>query len=340
MTERGDGGRVGANSSQPIVIAGPTGSGKGALAFELASRLGGEVISVDSMKLYREIDIATAKPSGDARRGIPCHLLDVLDPNEEFSVSDYITRLHAVLADLGRRGVQPILCGGTALYLKAFLEGLQAGPAPDWELREQLLLEAAQSGPEVLHGRLATLDPPAAEKIKPTDTRRLIRALEVFTRTGRRFSAGWSWSLPEEPTPQARLFGLAWPRAELYRRIDLRVGRMVQRGLFEESRRLRGRKPPLSRSVAQAIGYKEILQGDAEGIGEAEVVENIRRSTRRFAKRQLTWFRKFPIEWLAAHEDSRPATLADEVLKRLEGPPVRARTLPQGQDPCGDRPGG
>ena len=321
------------SSRQPIVIAGPTGSGKGALAFELASRLGGEIVSVDSMKLYRELDIATAKPSLEARRGIRCHMLDVLEPHEEFSVNDYVRRLGDVLADLSRRQVQPILCGGTALYLKAYLAGLQSGPAPDWELREQLLAEVSQSGPEALHARLCTLDPPAAEKIKPTDTRRLVRALEVVTRTGQRFSAGWSWSLRQQATGEVRLFGLAWPRAELYRRIDLRVGRMVEHGLFAECRRLGKREPPLSRSVAQAIGYKEIIDGDAAGLAELEVVEDIRRSTRRFAKRQLTWFRKFPIEWLAAHLDPRPAVLADEVMARLCVPPDRARTLPPGEDP-------
>lgn len=177
--------------------------------------------------------------------------------------------------------------------------------------------EAQDLGVERLHERLRGIDPEAARKIGATDLRRIVRALEVRERTGKAISEDWSWGKGAGTPPAARVFGPAWPRAELYARIDRRVEQMVERGLFEEALRLRERQPPLSRSASQSIGYKEILAGMAAGLSRDETVARIQQGTRRFAKRQLTWFRKLPVEWIPADGGRDADALAAEVLQRL-----------------------
>lgn len=299
-----------------LVITGPTASGKGSLAFELAQRLGGEIVSMDSMKVYRELDIVTAKPDTERRRKVPHHLLDIVDPDDDFSTGDYLNRLESTLSDLRARSVQPLISGGTALYLKAYIEGFRDGPPADWEFRRRLLEEAELYGVTVLHERLQAADPVAAGKIHCADLRRIVRALEVCSQTGQRASEEWTWGsqTAEKPCP-VRLFGIAWERPQLYERINQRVERMVEQGLFDEVERLIRRQPPLSRSAAQAIGYKEFLERDEQRL--PDVVERIQQGSRRFAKRQMTWFRKFPIEWVPAGADPDPARWADEVLSRF-----------------------
>lgn len=309
----------GDSGSDVVVLTGPTASGKGRLAFELARQLGGEIVSVDSMKVYREMDIATAKPSEERRRAVPYHLIGILDPHEGFSVARYLELLEETLAKIAERGNVAILCGGTALYLKAWLDGLQEAPGADWELRERLLEQAARGGAESLHERLQVVDPEAAVNIHPADTLRLVRALEIHEATGQAPSTGRRWGR-EAPRRSARSFALAWDRKALYARIDRRVEHMVERGLFEESVRLRDRKPPISRSAAQSLGYKEVVDGLSEGVPQARIIERIQQGTRRFAKRQLTWFRKFSLEWLEADETVPTEALLEQILRRLEAP--------------------
>lgn len=309
---------AGAGPRGPIVITGPTASGKGTLAFELALRLRGEIISLDSMKLYRELDVGTAKPSLDRRQRVPYHLLDILDPDRSFSTGEYLPLLEKAIKDVQGRGHQPILAGGTALYLKAFLGGFQAGPQADWELRTRLFEEARLEGLASLHARLAQADPVTAAKIHPHDSRRVVRALEVLQMTGRPMSEDWDWNRSPSLRRDVAVLGLEWPRDQLYDRINLRVERMVADGLFGEAQRLRVRVPPVSRTAAQSIGYKEIWEGLDLGRPEREIVERIQQNTRKLAKSQLTWFRKMPITWIPATRSSRSVDLVEEALRKLD----------------------
>jgi tRNA dimethylallyltransferase len=300
-----------------LILTGPSASGKGSVAFELATRSGLEVALMDSMKVYREIDVASAKPSADRRRRVRYHLLDLVTPDLEFSVGDYLPRLEKVLETASERGTGVMLAGGTALYLKGFLDGLLSGPPADWQLRQALREEARLQGLAALHERLRSLDPEAAARISPEDERRILRALEVHALTGRPISASWRWRT-DAPRRVVRLFGLGWERSELYERADRRVLRMVGEGLFEEVEALRARCPPLGRSASQCIGFKELSAGMGQGLGRDEIVARIQQSTRRFIKRQMTWFRKMEIEWLPVSGEIDPVWITDEILRKLE----------------------
>ncbi len=300
-----------------LVITGPTASGKEALSLALARRLGGEIISMDSMKIYRDLDILTAKPTAEDLERVPHHLIDSVDPAEDFSVGVYLGRLERAISDVRARGRQAIVSGGTALYLKAFLYGLVETPSPDWELRRQLAERAEREGLAVLHAELERLDPRAAEKISAGDERRIVRALEVCRKTGRAASDDWTWPGADpiaRPYP-VLVFAVEWCRKDLYSRIDARVERMVERGLFNELSRLAERDPPPGRTASQSIGYKEFVLGRSEAWSEDEITARIQQQSRRLAKHQLTWFRKFAIDWIPS-DDANPEAWADEVLRR------------------------
>jgi tRNA dimethylallyltransferase len=296
-----------------IFLTGPTASGKGAVAHALALRLGGEVVAVDSMKVYREMDIGTAKPSSARRAEVPHHLVDFVDPARDFSVGEYLPMALRTIAEIEGRGRTAILCGGTALYLNALVHGLFRGPPADWTLRRALMEECDRVGAPGLHARLAARDPAAARKIHPNDRRRIVRALEVLDATGRPMTDLWrEESLRLEPGTY-ELTGIGWDRAELYRRIDERVLRMVRDGLFDEAQRLRARPGGIGRAASQCIGYREIFQGEEGGVPVQETIALIQRETRRFAKQQMTWFRRFPIRW---HE-AVPGVRAEEIATRI-----------------------
>lgn len=302
-----------------IFLTGPTASGKGSVAHEIALRLGGEIVAVDSMKIYREMDIGTAKPAPALRAEVPYHLIDFVDPSRDFSAGDYLPLALRTIEMIEGRGRRVILCGGTALYLNTLLEGLFRGPAADWEIRRALGEECDAKGTAALHARLAQEDPAAAAKIHPNDRRRIIRALEVLRRTGRRMTDLWQEPALRLEPGSTVLVGLQWERPALYRRIDERVIRMVQEGLFEEARRLGKRPGGLGRAASQCIGYKEIFAGERIGRPEEETVSLIQQRTRRFAKQQLTWFRRFPIRWLPADGAMSPGAMADGILRGIEG---------------------
>jgi tRNA dimethylallyltransferase len=271
-----------------LILTGPTGSGKSAIAVEHAPRLNAEIVCMDSMTLYRGMDIGTAKPSAADRAAVPHHLLDVLDPGESASVAWWLARAAEAVADIERRGKQALLVGGTALYLKAVQHGLMDAPSADLSLREQLEREAAEQGNEALHARLRAVDPQAAERIHPNNVRRVVRALEVFQLTGQPLSQMQSqWDQPA--LDEGRVLCLTRPRDTLYARIDARVDAMMAAGLLEEVRRLRER--PISREASQALGYKELFAYLEGATTLAAAVEEIRTRSRQFAKRQLTWFR-------------------------------------------------
>jgi tRNA dimethylallyltransferase len=303
---------------QALILTGPTGSGKSRLALELAERLGAEIVSMDSMALYRGMDVGTAKPGAADRRRVPHHLLDVLEPWESASVAWWLERAAACCGDIVARGLRPLIVGGTPLYLKALLCGLFEGPPADPAVRDRLAREAERDGRQALHDRLARVDAAAAARLHPNDLRRVTRALEVWELTGRPISAWqtqWGAGLPrrgaEEGVP--RCLWLDRPRAELYRRIDERVRRMIDEGLVEEVRALRRLGRPLSRAAAQALGYKEMFAYLDGRAGLAETVRLIQTRSRQFAKRQLTWFRHLP--------ECRPA--AEELTFQLWGLTMR-----------------
>jgi len=273
-----------------FVLTGPTGAGKSRLALTLAERLGAEIVSMDSMALYRGMDIGTAKPDADERRRVPHHLLDVHDPWESASVAWWLRRAAACCREIEGRGRRVLFVGGTPLYLKALLHGLFDGPPADAALRRRLAEEAERLGPAALHARLSDADPAGAARLHPNDVRRVVRALEVHELTGRPMSA-WQTQWARRPAGGRPVLYLNPPRPELYARIDARVRRMIADGLVDEVRALRQLPRPLSREASQALGYKELF-GHLDGKASLEEsVERIQTRSRRFARRQLTWFR-------------------------------------------------
>ena len=265
---------------------GQVGGGRG-----MAQRIGAEIVSLDSIALYRGMDIGTAKPTAEERREVPHHLIDVLDPHEEFSLAQYIEAAGRVAAEIAGRGRQVLFVGGTPLYLKGLLRGVFQGPPADWELRRRLADEARQHGGGRLHERLAAIDPVAAARLHPNDTRRLIRAIEVFEKLGRPISELQRQFEIARPAEECRVFVLDWPRTELYARIDRRVEQMFSAGLVEEVRRLLAGPRPLGRTARQAVGYREVIEHLQGRRNLAETIELVRLHTRQLAKRQCTWFR-------------------------------------------------
>jgi len=285
------------------VIVGPTAVGKSKIAIELALRLDGEVVTADSMQVYRGLDIGTDKPALGDRKGVPHHLVDVLDPDQRFNVAEYRKLAHDAIAMIHARGRLPILSGGTGLYVKAVLdEFLFPDEGADYDLRTRLEEEARLLGPQALHRRLAQIDPPTARRLHPNDVRRVIRAIEVYETTGRPLSEHLAEARAPSPRYRVAIVGLTRPRDVLYRRIEERVDRQIQEGLVDEVKRLMERygELPVAR---QALGYKEItayLRGECS---LERAIEILKRDTRRFAKRQFTWFRKDQrIRWFDLEE--------------------------------------
>jgi tRNA dimethylallyltransferase len=272
-------------------LSGPTGAGKTAVGLELARRLGAEIVSLDSMALYRGMDIGTAKPTLAERGAVPHHLIDVIGPNEEFSVAQYVAASEAAVRQIKGRGRAPLFVGGTPLYLKVLLRGIFSGPPADWELRGRLRDAAAREGEESLHKRLAAVDPRSARRLHPRDTRRVIRALEVFEKTGRSISELQRQFERARPAEECRVFVLSWPRGQLARRIERRVDEMFARGLVEEARQLLASATPPGRTASQAVGYREVFEHLRGEHDLAQSIELVKLRTRQFAKRQMTWFR-------------------------------------------------
>ncbi len=298
-----------------LVITGETASGKERLALAVARHLGGEIVSADSMKVYRGMDVGTAKPSAEERRAVPHHLIDVADPGETFSTARWLALAEAAVADAAGRGRVPVVSGGTALYLKALLEGLFKGPAADPALRDRLKAEAKSHGTLALHARLAQVDAAAAGRIHPNDLRRIVRALEVWERTGSPISDLQTQWGRDRPRYRPLLVAIRRAAADLDRRIAERVGRMAKAGLLDEVRRLAARPEGLAMGPRQAVGYAEVLDHLAGRLTWAEALEAIALHTRQFAKRQRTWLRRFQdLVWLDAEADTPVETLADCVV--------------------------
>ncbi len=272
-------------------LSGATASGKTGVGIELARRLDAEIVSMDSMALYRRMDIGTAKPTADERRAVPHHLVDVIEPHEEYSLSQYVDAVKRCVAEIQARGRQVLFVGGTPLYLKSLLRGIFEGPPADERLRADLAAEARLRGGQWLHERLAQIDPVAAERLHANDARRLIRAIEVFEKTGRPISQWQEQSDTGLSAEECRVFVLDWPRVEIYARINRRVDAMFAAGLLDEVRGLLNAPKPLSKTAAQAVGYREVVEHLGGKCGLEETIELVKMHTRRFAKRQCTWFR-------------------------------------------------
>lgn len=272
-------------------LTGPTAAGKSAVGVELAERIGAEIISLDSMALYRCMDIGTAKPTAAERRRVRHHLIDVLDPHEEYSLAQYVEAANLAAMEIAGRQRQVLFVGGTPLYLKGLLRGIFEGPPADWELRRRLADESQRHGGQWLHQRLAQVDPLAASRLHWNDARRLIRALEVFEKTGRPISELQRQFDVGKPASECRVFVLNWPKAELHARIERRVDAMFAGGLVEEVRRLLSEPRPLSRTTRQAVGYREVIKHLEGRCNLVETIKLVCQHTRQLAKRQGTWFR-------------------------------------------------
>lgn len=301
------------------VICGPTASGKTALGVELAKRLEGEIISADSMQIYKGMDIASAKPSEEEKQGIPHHLMDFLPLNKPFSVADYVELAHNCIQDVANRGKLPIIVGGTGLYISSLINNItfdDTGSDPDFrgEMREF----AAQNGNEALHKRLEEVDPETAEKLHPNNVNRIIRALEVYRLSGITMTLAQEKSREQESPYRTCIIMPDFPREQLYRRINLRADEMIKRGLVEEAKEFFTHSDYVT--SAQAIGYKELKPYlDGEKTFE-ECTERLKQVTRNYAKRQLTWFNKMPdlhkISVEPEGDSSKIYKIAENLVKR------------------------
>lgn len=288
--------------SQPIFLAGPTAVGKSAVALALAECIGGEIISVDSMQVYRGLDIGTAKPTAAERARVPHHLIDVVELTEPFDAAKFVVLANQAVADIQSRGCVPIFCGGTGLYFKALLGGLGDAPPANIELRAEL--EATPLAELLLE--LEQRDPATFEKIDRKNPRRVIRAIEVIRLTGKPFSTQRAeWSHASRLTPHgSRILCLTRSAADLETRINLRVEDMFARGLVEETKCLLDHGLAQNQTAMQAIGYRQVVEHLRRQRSLAETIELVKIKTRQFAKRQMTWFRRqLPVEWVELKPD-------------------------------------
>ena len=294
-----------------LVLCGPTASGKTSLAVECARALDTEIISADSMLVYKGLDIGTAKPSASERKGVVHHLIDVAEPTESFSVSDYERLALPVVQSLLSRGKTPVICGGTGFYINSVLYKSQFGKTgANPEIRKKYETYLEENGKERLHALLKECDPESASRLHPNDTKRVVRALEIFETTGRKKS-----DQHDLPVPRFDFVcvSVGYPREELYERINRRVDGMLNAGLAEEVRSLLERGIPLSAQCMQGIGYKEMAEGMRQGWPMTEIAELIKKNTRNYAKRQITFFRRMNNHTVLSPEHAT----AEEVLKLL-----------------------
>lgn len=306
---------VGNSRPQILAIIGPTASGKSALAIELARTMrGAEILSVDSMQVYRGMNIGTAKPTDAERAEIRHHLIEIVDPDETFTVATFVELAEAVIRDAQARQVPLIVTGGTPLYFKSLFEGIFEGPGADESIRARLGTEETAD----LHRRLQSIDPAAAERIHLNDRRRLIRALEVFELTGQPISSFQTHWKSQQQKFAARWIGLTWNREALNRRINTRVKQMIADGWVDETRALLEKYGTLSQTAGEATGYAELLDHVAGRISLDDAIEQIKIATRQLARRQMKWFRRFPnVTWMNGQADVIP--LRDVVVQTMSG---------------------
>lgn len=300
-----------------IVIAGPTASGKTACAVELCLRIGGEVVSADSMQIYRGMDVLTATPTANEMRGVPHHMFGVAEPTQKYSAATYRDQANAVIAEILARGRRAVVCGGTGLYVNALTRPLSFSEKSDEKLHDALMALGDEPGGRAkLHRMLEEIDPQSAARLHENDVRRVARAIEIYRLTGVTQTQQAQLDAQREGDYDETIFALDWPRDVLYERISHRVDEMVRAGLIDEVRRLM-RDEAHYPTAAQAIGYKEIAAALQGRMPMDEAIFLVKQTTRNFAKRQLTWFRRDPrVIWLSA-QGRTPAELAEEMQCRL-----------------------
>ena len=301
-----------------IGICGPTASGKTAVAVELCRRISGEVVSADSMQVYRGMDILSAKPSAEEMGGIQHHLIGCVEPTRKYNASAYREEANKVISDIRARGNVPVLCGGTGLYIDALIRGMRLSEKADEALRDELkAIAARENGPELLHEMLKKVDPESAEKYPAGDVRRVIRSIEIYRLTGMTRARQEEIDARTPNSYDACLFALRWPRETLYRRIDARVDEMISRGLINEVSALMQEGENAHPTAVQAIGYKEIacaLRGDC---AMSDAIIRMKTATRNYAKRQMTWFQRDPsIRWIDA-QGKTCSEIVDEIVNLL-----------------------
>ncbi len=298
-----------------ILILGVTASGKGRLAFDLAQSLGAEIISIDSMKVYRRMDIGTAKPPQEVRQHIKYHLIDIVEPSDSFSVGAFRDAALGAIEQIKSRNMPVIAVGGTALYIKALLYGLFEGPGTDQQIRAELKTRAEERGLAELHRELTKIDPIAAERINPNDSKRIIRALEVYQLTGKPISSLQKQWDNDDNKHDWTIIGLRREKTEESKRINSRVKKMIAAGFVDEVKSLLAEEKPLSKQARCAIGYAEMIEHLNGQIELEEATELIKKNTRRLAKNQRTWFKTFKnVHWL----DIEPNELPEKILTRAK----------------------
>lgn len=305
------------------ILTGCTAGGKSAVGFALARRLGGEILSIDSMKIYRRMDIGTAKPSAEVRREVPHHLIDVVEPSESYSLARFLEAADAAIRDIAARGRPVIAVGGTMLYLRGLLSGVFEGPPADPEFRARFRERARQEGTAALHAELAGVDPEAASRIHVNDLRRIERAMEVYHACGEPISRLQTQWNSTRPNYDCRVAALCRPVEEANRRINARVKRMMQEGLLEEVRALLAEPGGIGEQAAQAVGYAELI-GHLRGMWTLEeAVERIKINSRRLGKHQRTWMRRMPgLRRVEVGADEEVETMAERVLAAWDSPPA------------------
>lgn len=287
-----------------IVVEGPTASGKTALAVEIAKQVGGEVVSADSMQIYKYMDIGSAKPTKEEMQGIPHHMIDIVMPDCNYSLSDYVKEAHKVIADISGRGKIPVMAGGTGLYINTVMNNISLSDEEDTggKVREALEKFLAENGQEALFEKLRNIDPESAEKIHPNNTKRVIRAIEIFENTGKTMSQQNEMSRKSPQIYKTAEFAVEFDREVLYDRINRRVDIMFEEGLVDEVRHCADMGCTRAHTSMQAIGYKEILDYFEGLCTLSEAKDKIKQETRRYAKRQLTWFKRNNVTWLRPGE--------------------------------------
>ena len=300
-----------------ICIVGPTAVGKTEIAIQLAQHLDAEIVSLDSRQIYRGMDIGTAKPTPEQQRAVPHHLIDCVDVDQTFSVAEYQRLADTAIAEIRERGKRTMAVGGAGLYFRGIIDGLFDGPGADAEIRAKLQREVDEHDNVALHERLRRCDPETANRVHPNNLVRVIRALEIYELTGKPISSlQQQWKM-NEPRYPFRAFGLNMPRETLYQRIEERVNRMVEAGLIEEVKGLLDQGCPRNCVAMQSFGYKELIDYLDRNRTLDEAIALLKQNTRRFAKRQLTWFRNDPrIEWLDTSQFSSIDGIVDNLIAK------------------------
>lgn len=281
------------------IVEGPTASGKTALAVKIAKIFDGEVISADSMQIYKYMEIGSAQPSEKEKNGVPHHLMGIIEPTQNFSLSDYVKTAHKTIAEVAARGKLPVLCGGTGLYIDTVINNIKLSEEKmNTQTRERLERFAKECGSGALHDKLREIDPKSAENIHPNNVKRVIRAIEIYENSGITMSEQIENSRNTEKLYDTKEFGVWYERPELFSRIDRRVDKMIEAGLLREVENLINIGVERKNTSMQGIGYKELLDYFEKKCTFEEAVEKIKQESRRYAKRQVTWFKRHNIKWL------------------------------------------